>query len=69
MGFIIQADNRVKVKENEKKKKRQFLGELKKLSNLKVTLIPIVVAALEKKRLKVLEIREREGIIQIISFK
>ena len=44
-GFLI--DNRVKLKEREKKDKYiDFARELKKLWNMKVTVIPIVIGAL-----------------------
>ena len=44
--FAIPADNRLKLKECEKKDKYLDLArELKKLWNMKVTIIPIVIAA------------------------
>ena len=49
MDFAIPADQRVKLKENEKKDKHLDLtGELKtnKLWNMKVMVIPIVICAL-----------------------
>ena len=45
MDFSVPADHRVKLKESEKKDKYLELGwELKKLCNMKVTVIPIVIA-------------------------
>ena len=45
--FAVRADHIVKVKENEKKDKYLDLArELKKLWNMKVTFIPIVIGAL-----------------------
>ena len=47
MVIAVPADHRVKLKENEKKDKYLDLaGELKKLWNMKVTIIPIVIGAL-----------------------
>ena len=47
MDFAVPADHRVKLKENEKKDKYLDLAkELKKLWNMKVTVIPIVIGAL-----------------------
>ena len=46
MDFVVPADHRIKLKERETKNK--YLGlakELKKLWNLKVTIIPIVIGA------------------------
>ena len=46
MDFAVPADHRIKLKEQEKKNK--FLNltkELKKLWNIKVTIIPIVIGA------------------------
>ena len=65
------ANHRVKMKENEKMDKYLDLArELKKLWNMKVNVIPIVVGALEivpnslEKRLENLEIRGRIETIQ-----
>ncbi len=45
--FAIPADNRVKLKESEKRDKYLDLArELKKLGNMKVKMIPIVISAL-----------------------
>ena len=47
MDFAAAADHRVKLKEREKKNKHLDLArELKKLKNMKVTVIPIVIGAL-----------------------
>ena len=46
MGFADQTDHRVKIKESEKRDKYQNLAkELKKLWNMKVTVIPVVDGA------------------------
>ena len=66
MDFAVPADHRVKLKENEKMDKYLDLArELKKLWNMIVKVIPIVVGALGtvpinlEKRLEDLEIRGR----------
>ena len=47
VDFAVSADNRVKLKECEKRDKYQDLArELKKQWNVKVTIIPIVIGAL-----------------------
>ena len=47
VDLAILADHRVKIKENEKKKKySDLVRELKKLWNMKVTVIPIVIRVL-----------------------
>ena len=47
VNFAIPADNRIKLKESEKKDKYLDLArELKKLWNMKVTIVPIVIGAL-----------------------
>ena len=47
VDFGVPADNRVKLKENEKRNKYlDFAREFKKLWNMKVTVIPIVIGAL-----------------------
>ena len=47
MNFAVPADHRVKTKEDEKKDKYLDLArEVKKLWNMKMTLIPIVMGAL-----------------------
>ena len=46
VNFAVQADHRIKLKECEKKDKYLDLArELKKLWNLQVTIIPIVISA------------------------
>ena len=46
MNFAVPADHRVELKESEKKDKYLNLArELKKLWNMKVTIIPIVSGA------------------------
>ena len=68
------SDYKVKLKENEKKDKYQNLaGELKKLWNMKVTVIPIVIGALGivakglLKGLEGLEIRGRVETVQVTA--
>ena len=47
MDFAVPADHRLKLKESEKKNKYHNLArELKRLRNMKVTIIPIVIGAL-----------------------
>ena len=47
MDLAVPADHRVKLKENEKRDKYLDLSrELKKLWNMKVTVIPAVISAL-----------------------
>ena len=71
MDFAVQADLRVKLKESEKSNKYFDLTRvLKKLWNMIVTIIPIVIGALgivtkgSIKGLKDLEIKGREETIQ-----
>ena len=71
MNFDVPADHRVKSKESEKRDKYLDLArELKKLWNMKVTLIPIVICILRTilkglgKWLEDLEIRGRAKTIQ-----
>ena len=71
MNFTVPADHRVKLKENEKMDKYLDLArELKKLWNMKVKVVPIVVVALGtvpkglEKGLENLEIRGRIDTIQ-----
>ena len=46
MDFAVQTDHKIKLKENEKKDKYLNLArELKKLWNVKMTIIPIVIGA------------------------
>ena len=72
MDFAVPADHRVKLKENEKKDKYLDLAwELKKLWNMKMTFIPVVIGALGTvteglvKGLEDLEIRGRVETIQL----
>ena len=68
MDFAVPANHRVKQKVSEKKDKYLDLArELKKLWNMKVTVIPIVIGALgavTKGLTMELEIRERVETIQ-----
>ena len=71
VAFAVPADHRVKLKENEKKEKYLDLArELKKLWNMKVTIVPIVIGALGTvtegllKGLEDLEVRRRVETIQ-----
>ena len=46
VDFVVPADHRIKLKECEKKDKYIDLArELKKLWNMKVTIVPIVIGA------------------------
>ena len=71
MDLAVPAYHRVKLKENEKNDKYLDLArELKKLLNMKVTFIPIVIGAFGSvtkgllKGLKDLKMRKGEGTIQ-----
>ena len=71
MGFAIQENHRVKIKESKKRDKYLDLArELRKLWNVKVTMIPIVIDALGmipkglERGLEELEIRGWTKIIQ-----
>ena len=47
VDFAVPADHRINLKESEKKNKYiDFAKELKKLQNMKVTIVPIVIGAL-----------------------
>ncbi len=46
MDFAVPADHGVKLKESEKKKYLDLPRELKKLWNMKLTVIPIVIDTL-----------------------
>ena len=47
VDFAVPADHRVKLKESEKRDKYQdFASELKKLWNMRVTVIPIIIGAI-----------------------
>ena len=71
MDFAVPADHRIKLKESEKKDKYLDLArELKKLSNMKVTLIPIVIGAfgnVTKGLLKGLEDLEFGGRVETVQ--
>ena len=71
MDFAVPADHRIKLKESEKKDKYHDLaGELKKLWNMKVTIVPIVIRALDtvtKGLLKGLEDLEVGGRVETIQ--
>ena len=46
VDFAVPADHRIKLKESEKKDKYfNFARELKKLWNMKVTIVPIMIGA------------------------
>ena len=45
VNFVVPADHRIKLKECEKKKYLELGRELKKLWNMQVTIIPIVIGA------------------------
>ena len=67
MDFAVPADHRIKLKENEKRDRYLDLArELKKLWNMKVTVIPIVISETKGlvQGLVDLEIRGRVGTIQ-----
>ena len=71
MDFAVPADHRVKLKESEKKDKYLDLArELKKLWNMKVTIIPFVVGVFgtvtkgQEQGLEDVEIRGRVETIQ-----
>ena len=68
VDFAVSADNRINLKESEKKDKYLDLArELKKLWNMKVTIVPIVIGALgtiTKGLLKDLEVDEQVETIQ-----
>ena len=71
MKFVVPADHTVKLKESEKKDKYLDLAwELKKLWNMRVTMIPIVIGTFSIiikaliQRLEELEIRGQEETIQ-----
>ena len=71
VDFAIPADHRIKLKGNEKKNKYLDLArELKKLWNMKVTIVPIVICAfgtVTKGLLKGLEDLEVSGRVEIIQ--
>ena len=71
VDFAVPADHRINLKESEKKNKYLNLArELKKLWNMKVTIVPIVIGALgtiTKGLLKGLEILEVGGRVETIQ--
>ena len=74
MDFAVSADHGVKLKESEKRDKYPDLArELKKLWNMKVTVMPIIIGALDTvtdglvQGLEDLKIRERVETIQTID--
>ena len=67
MNFAIPADDRVKVKESEKREKYLDLArELKELWNMKVTLI-LILGTNPKELLKRLEDSEKRGKVETIQ--
>ena len=73
VDFAVPADHRINLKESEKKDKYLDLArELKKLRNMKVTIVPIVIGALvtiTKGLLKGLEDLEVGGRVETIQMK
>ena len=71
MDFAVPADHRIKLKESEKKYKYlDLVQELKKLWNMKVTIIPVVIDAfgiIIKGLLKGLEDLEAGGRVKTIQ--
>ena len=71
VDFAVPADHRIKLKESEKKDKYHDLArELKKLWNIKVTIVPIVIGAfgtVTKGLLNELEDLEVEGRVETIE--
>ena len=71
VGFAVPVDHRIKLKESQKKDKYMDLArELKKLRNVKVTIIPIVIGAfgtVTKGLLKGLEDLETRGRVETIQ--
>ena len=71
VDFAVPADHRINLKESEKKDKYLVLArELKKLWNMKVTIVPIVIGALgtvTKELLKGLEDLEVSGRVETIQ--
>ena len=70
VDFAVPADHRLKLKENEKKDMYfESARELKKLWNIKVTMVPIIIGALgtvTKGLIKGLHEPERRGWIETI---
>ena len=70
VDFAVPADHRIKLKEWEKDKYLNFARELKKLWNMKLTVIPIVIGAfatVSKGLLKGLGDLEFEGRVETIQ--
>ena len=71
IDFAVPVDHRINLKENEKKDKYlDLVRELKKLRNMKVTIVPIVIGALgtvTKGLLKGLEDLEVSGRVETIQ--
>ena len=70
VDFAVPADHRIKLKEWEKDKYLNFARELKKLWNMKLTVIPIVIGAfatVTKGLLKGLGDLEFEGRVETIQ--
>ena len=71
VDFAVLADHRINLKESEKKDKYLYLArELKKLWNMKVTIVPVVIGALgttTKGLLKALEDLEVGGWVETIQ--
>ena len=69
-NFAVLADHRIKLKESEKDKYLDLARELKKLWNMKVTIIPIMIGAFGtviRGLLKGLEDLEVEGRVETIQ--
>ena len=69
MDFAVRADHRIKLKGCEKNKYLELAKELKKLWNMKVTIISIVIGAsgtVTKGLLKALEDLEVGGRVETI---
>ena len=70
VDFAVPADHRIKLKESEKDKYLDLARELKKLWNMKVTIIPVVIGAFSTitkgllKRLEDLEVGGRVETMQ-----
>ena len=73
VDFVVSADHRVKKKSHQRDKYQELGRKLKKLWNIKVTMVPIVVGSLGTsperlvKGLEYLEIRRQLEIIQTYS--
>ena len=71
VDFAVPADHRINLKESDKKDKNlDLVRELKKLWNMKVTIVPIVIGALgtiTKRLLKGLEDLEVSGRVETIQ--